>query len=101
MQVKAVVIEVVGFEATAPAPVFPDERVDRRDRIVVDKGDMEVVAPVRRGRPKRAYNQEQLGEVLRLYFVEKMSMRKVAEVIGVSHMSVYRMLSDPTIEVLI
>ncbi len=101
MQVKALVIEVVGFEATAPAPVFPDERVDRRDRIVVDKGDMEVVAPVRRGRPKRAYNQEQLGEVLRLYFVEKMSMRKVAEVIGVSHMSVYRMLSDPTIEVLI
>ena len=83
-------------------PAFPDERVDPRDKIVVDQGDMEVVAaPTKRGRPRRAYNQEQLTEVLRLYFVEKMSMRKVADIIGVSHMSVYRMLSDPNIEVLI
>ncbi len=93
---------MVGFEATAPVPAFPDERVDPRDKVVVDTGDMEVVAaPTKRGRPKRAYNQEQLTEVLRLYFVEKMSMRQVADIIGVSHMSVYRMLSDPNIEVLI
>jgi hypothetical protein len=96
------VIEVEGFEATAPAPAFPDERVDRRDKLVVDPGDMEVVAvPAKRGRPRRAYNQEQLTEVLRLYFVEKLSMRRVADIVGVSHMSVYRMLSDPSIEVLI
>ena len=93
---------MVGFEATAPVPAFPDERVDPRDKLVVDPGDMEVVAaPTKRGRPRRAYNQEQLTEVLRLYFVEKMSMRQVADIIGVSHMSVYRMLSDPNIEVLI
>ncbi len=93
---------MVGFEATAPVPAFPDERVDPRGKVVVDTGDMEVVAaPTKRGRPKRAYNQEQLTEVLRLYFVEKMSMRQVADIIGVSHMSVYRMLSDPNIEVLI
>ncbi|MFN7990699.1 MAG: helix-turn-helix domain-containing protein [Candidatus Micrarchaeia archaeon] len=62
---------------------------------------MEAVVPLKRGRPRRSYNHEQLTQVLRLYFIEKMSMRKVADVIGVSHMSVYRMLSDPTLEVLI
>lgn len=88
--------------ATPPGPQFPGERVDRRDRLVVDEGDMEVLAlTARRGRPRKAHNQEQLARVIRLYFVEKMSMRKVADVIGVSHMSVYRMLSDPSVELLI
>jgi transposase len=83
-------------------PDFRDERLDRDDRLVVGKGDMEVTAaPARRGRPRKVHNQEQLAQVIRLYFVEKMSMRKVADVIGVSHMSVYRMLSDPSVELLI
>lgn len=55
----------------------------------------------RRGRPRRGFNEERLAEVLRLYFVEKLSMRQVADVVGVSHMSVYRMLSDPNVELLI
>lgn len=93
-------IEVVELEPTTP--VLQTEEVDPRDKILVEEGDMEfVAAPSRRGRPKREYNQEQLTNVLRLYFVEKMSMRQVADVVGVSHMSIYRMLSDPTIEVLI
>ncbi len=92
---------MVDLEPSAPAPEFPDERLDRRGRVVGGSGGAEAGVPVRRGRPKRSYDHEQLTRVLRLYFIEKMSMRKVADVIGVSHMSVYRMLSDPTLEVLI
>jgi DNA-directed RNA polymerase specialized sigma subunit len=55
----------------------------------------------RRGRPKKEPSPDRLAEVLRLYFVEKLSMRQVADVVGVSHMSVYRMLSDPDVELLI
>lgn len=55
----------------------------------------------RRGRPKKEPSPDRLAEVLRLYFVEKLSMRQVADVVGVSHMSVYRMLSDPNVELLI
>lgn len=60
--------------------------------------DMDVV---KRGRPRKGQNETRLAEVLNLYFVEKLSMRKVADVLGVSHMSVYRMLSDPNLELLI
>ncbi|MEW6722194.1 MAG: helix-turn-helix domain-containing protein [Candidatus Micrarchaeota archaeon] len=82
---------MVGLEAVAPAPAPRDERFDRE--VAYDYP--------RRGRPRKVRNHEQVAEVLRLYFVEKMSMRQVADVIGVSHMSVYRMLSDPSIELLI
>lgn len=57
--------------------------------------------PRRRGRPRKVHRQEQLTRVMQLYFVEKLSMRKVADVLGVSHMSVYRMLSDPNVELLL
>ncbi|MBI5046751.1 helix-turn-helix domain-containing protein [Candidatus Micrarchaeota archaeon] len=87
---------MVNAGAPAPeAPEFPE------DKIVVDDEDMEFVAAPRRGRPRKEVNSEQLTKVLQLYFVEKMSMRKVADVVGVSHMSIYRMLSDPTVEVLL
>ncbi|NYZ74031.1 helix-turn-helix domain-containing protein [Candidatus Micrarchaeota archaeon] len=60
------------------------------------------VAPRRRrGRPKSGFSEQRLTEVMRLYFVEKLSMRQVADLVGVSHMSVYRMLSDPNVELLI
>ena len=85
-------------ESGAPAPEFP-EFPD--DKITVDDEDMEFVASHKRGRPKKEVNQEQLTTVLRLYFLEKMSMRQVADIVGVSHMSVYRMLSDPNVEILI
>ncbi len=65
---------------------------------VVDEG---VYASPRRGRPKKAYTEAKLQEVLQLYFVERLSMRKVAELMGMSHMSVYRMLSDPNVELLL
>jgi len=55
----------------------------------------------RKGRPRAGVNEKRLTEVLRLYFLEKMSMRQVADIVGVSHMSVYRMLSDPNLELLI
>ena len=77
------------FDARANADVF------------VEEGDMEfVAAPRKRGRPKKMDN-EQLAKVVKLYFVEKLSMRKVAQIMGVSHMSVYRMLSDPNVELLL
>ncbi|VVC02450.1 Uncharacterised protein [Candidatus Bilamarchaeum dharawalense] len=75
------------------------EGPDPGDKVVVDR-DVEVV-PTRRGRPRKGTNDAQLAKVLRLYFIEKLSMRKVADVLGVSHMSVYRILSDPNIELLI
>jgi DNA-directed RNA polymerase specialized sigma subunit len=96
------VIEVVDAGPAGPFPDFRDDRLDRNDRVVVDKGDAKLVAAqARRGRPKKVQDQERLAEVLRLYFIEKMSMRQVADVVGVSHMSIYRMLSDPAVELLI
>jgi hypothetical protein len=86
------VIEVVDFEAVAP-PDFPE---GPGPSVVEDL----VTAP-RRGRPRKGFDQGRLNEVMRLYFIEKMSMRQVADVVGVSHMSVYRMLSDPNVELLI
>jgi len=52
-------------------------------------------------RKRKATDQEKLARMVQLYFVERLSMRKVAEVLGVSHMSVYRVLSDPNVELLI
>lgn len=89
-------------EPVGPVPDFRDDRLDRDDKIVLGKGNARMVgAHARRGRPKKVHDEERLAEVLRLYFIEKMSMRKVANVLGVSHMSVYRVLSDPNIELLI
>jgi hypothetical protein len=86
------VIEVVDLEVASPEfPGGPDPG---------DRDEMTVV-PSRRGRPRKEFDQNRLDEVLRLYFIEKMSMRQVADVLGVSHMSVYRMLSDPSVELLI
>jgi|WetSurMetagenome_2_1015567.scaffolds.fasta_scaffold424725_1 hypothetical protein len=91
------VIKVV-FEEPA-GPEFPGDRSEQRDRLVGGVDDAGYAS--RRGRPKKACNEERLAEVVRLYFLEKMSMRQVAEVMGVSHMSIYRMLSDPAVELLI
>lgn len=89
---------VIGVnEAVVPVPEEPEGP----ERVTVEQEDMEEALPPRRGRPRRAYDRERLAEVMRLYFLEKMSMRQVADVLGVSHMSVYRMLSDPAVELLI
>ncbi len=53
----------------------------------------------KRGRPRKV-NSQQWTEAFRLYFEERMSMRQVANVLGLSHMSVYRMLSDPDVEII-
>jgi len=90
------VIKVV-FEEPA-GPEFPGDRSEQRDSFVAD-GFVGLAS--KRGRPRKECDEERLAQVVRLYFIEKMSMRQVAEVIGVSHMSVYRMLSDPTVELLI
>ena len=79
-------------------PEFPD---DRSESVVPGRGPQYEEYPPRRGRPRKAYDQNRLSQVLNLYFVEKMSMRQVADVMGISHMSVYRMLSDPAVELLI
>jgi DNA-directed RNA polymerase specialized sigma subunit len=86
-------------EPAGPEPPEPDLRLDNGP-VVVEDDDLEYVA-ARRGRPRKLQSKEQLAQVLKLYFVEKLSMRRVAEVLGVSHMSVYRMLSDPNLELLI
>jgi hypothetical protein len=89
---------MVDIEAAALAPEAPAAPgVDG----LVDDMPNGPPPPRRRGRPRKVHRQEQLTEVLRLYFVEKLSMRKVADVMGVSHMSVYRMLSDPNVELLL
>ena len=85
--------------AAAPVPEGPEG--PDQDRVIVEEGDMEEIVPPRRGRPRRDYDKARLTEVMRLYFLEKMSMRQVADIMGVSHMSIYRMLSDPAVELLI
>ncbi len=49
--------------------------------------------PPGRGRPKLS-TREMAAEVLRLYMLERLSLRKVARVMGISHMTVYRLLND-------
>jgi DNA-directed RNA polymerase specialized sigma subunit len=66
---------------------------DPEDNVKVYENDMVVVS----AKKKNA----QLAKVLNLYFIEKLSMRKVADMLGMSHMTVYRMLSDPNLELLI
>ena len=84
-------IEVVDDMPAGPVPDLGDDR-------------LEIAEPAfsaRRGRPKKSANKELFGAVIRMYFIEKLSMRRIADVVGVSHMSVYRMLSDPNVELLI
>ncbi len=57
-------------------------------------------SPSRRGRPRKV-NPALQEEALYLYFVERLSMREVAKTLNLSHMTVYRMLSDPNVEVLL
>ncbi len=40
---------------------------------------------------------ETLGEVLRLYFFERRTVRDIAAIFGVSHMTVYRAVTDKRI----
>lgn len=79
-----------------PAVPVPDLREDRLEGVAASDA-----FAARRGRPKKSVDKELLGAVLRMYFVEKLSMRRIADVVGVSHMSIYRMLSDPSVELLI
>ncbi len=44
-----------------------------------------------------AANSSLLNSVLKMYFVERLSVRKIAKALGVSHMTVFRMLSDPKV----
>ncbi len=57
-------------------------------------------SPSRRGRPRKV-NALVQDQALRLYFINRLSMREVAKVLGLSHMTVYRLLSDPNVEVLL
>ncbi len=83
------------------APGGPEGPEPGEEKIVVDDDDMEFVARSKRGRPRKLQEPEILQKLVQMYFVERMSMREVADNLGVSHMSVYRMLNDPTIELLI
>ena len=88
------VIEVVDQGPIGPAPDLRDGDLDGLE-------SMDLSLPLKKGRPKRAVCKERLADVIRMYFLEKLSMRQIADIIGVSHMSVYRMLSDPSVELLI
>jgi DNA-directed RNA polymerase specialized sigma subunit len=89
----------MGFDVPG-GPEGP-EPGEGEDRVVVDDDDMEFVARSKRGRPRKLQEPETLQKLVQMYFVERMSMREVADNLGVSHMSVYRMLCDPAIELLI
>lgn len=97
---KKMVIDVVDLDVAAQVPEVPAE-ARYEERVYVDDAVEARAVPRKRGRPRKVRGQEQLSEVVRLYFIEKLSMRKVAEVMGMSHMSVYRMLSDPNVELLL
>jgi len=88
-------VRAVSYDEPEP-PSFPGSGPDQR--FVFEK--KAEAAPVKRGRPRKV-SAEQADEALRLYFEERLSMRKVADILGVSHMSVYRMLSDPGVVVLV
>lgn len=93
--INRTVIVVVGLDAAAQMLRDSGGLGDRQEAA------FPAVPRRRRGRPKSGFSEQRLTEVMRLYFVEKLSMRQVADVVGVSHMSVYRMLSDPNVELLI
>jgi predicted DNA-binding protein YlxM (UPF0122 family) len=38
---------------------------------------------------------------VRLYIIERLSLRKIADLLGVSHMTVHRAICDPELEVLL
>jgi predicted transcriptional regulator len=42
-----------------------------------------------------------LGEILQLLVVEKLSIRAIADLLGVSHMTVYRALGRSDVEMLV
>lgn len=50
--------------------------------------------PPRRGRPRVGRDNASMGRIVELYFRERLSMREVASVVGLSHMTVYRMLNE-------
>lgn len=50
---------------------------------------------------KRIVDENLLGEILRLYFCERKTGRQIADMLSVSHMTIYRALGDPELEVFI
>ncbi|MFH1393723.1 MAG: helix-turn-helix domain-containing protein [Candidatus Micrarchaeota archaeon] len=50
--------------------------------------------PPRRGRPRVGRDAQSLAKVVELYFCDRLSVRKVASMVGLSHMTVYRMLNE-------
>jgi transposase-like protein len=53
----------------------------------------------KKGRPRKI--DSRLGEILDLLVVEKLSIRKIADLLGVSHMTVYRALERSDVEMLV
>lgn len=54
----------------------------------------ERLKPPQRGRPKVGRDNRSVQRVAELYFCDRLSVRKVASVMGLSHMTVYRMLNE-------
>lgn len=100
------VMKVTDLDIESGFPDFPDPgpepdlRADK-ERVFVEEEDMVFVGRARRGRPKKLASPDLVQRVVQLYFVERLSMRKIADNLGVSHMSVYRMLSDPGLKLLL
>lgn len=42
-----------------------------------------------------------LNEIFRLYIFERLSIREIADLLGMSHMTVYRAMNDPSLRVMI
>ncbi|HLC69011.1 MAG TPA: hypothetical protein VJH24_04165 [Candidatus Bilamarchaeaceae archaeon] len=45
-------------------------------------------------RRSRIVDEQLLSEILRLHFIERFSIRKTANILGLSHMTVHRALSN-------
>jgi len=86
-------------DVPVPFPAVPE--MEASDKVLVDEEDMVVVATPKRGRPRKLQEPELVDRVVQLYFVERLSMRKIADSLGVSHMSVYRLLKDPNLKLLL
>ena len=56
--------------------------------------------PKRKGKGRPRKIDARLGEILTLLITEKLSIREIADLIGVSHMTVYRMLGRADVSML-
>ncbi|MBI5223102.1 hypothetical protein HY990_01640 [Candidatus Micrarchaeota archaeon] len=71
------------------------------ESVSIPLGSTYMVSVNKKGRFRKSFDSKRFEEIVRLYFLEKLSVRKIASLTGLSHMTVYRMLSDPNVAILV